>query len=343
MSEITMRDVAEAAGVSVATVSRVLSGNRPVRPEIATSVREASERLGYRTHYVARALRRQSTQTVGMVVPYIANPFFPGVVQAVERSLHAGGHALFLCDSQDDPEIEADRVRALVDRRVDGLLVIPCDAEASAEAVREAARRVPLVQLDRCVEGVEGDHVGVDDAAGIAVVLDHLWACGRRRLVFVGAHESISTAGERLAAYRRGAVRFHPDSQQDVLLDDFSIEWGRRAAQRLSARRQLPEAIVCANDLIALGVVQRLRAARLEVPRDVAVTGFDDIGFAALGDPPLTTVRQPVEAIGEESVRLLLGRLAGEEAAPQRVRLAPELVVRASTVAAVAQPLEAGP
>jgi LacI family transcriptional regulator len=330
-SPATARDVADAANVSVSTVSRVLSGRRPVKPELAEVVREASERLGYRPNYLARALRRQATQTIGMLVPQIADPFFIGIVEAAERLLHAEEHELFLCDSQDSPELEAVRARALIDRRVDGLLLIPCDT-TSAETVRSCAQRVPIVQVDRYVEGVSADFVGTDNQEGVRAALDHLHELGRRRIAFVGAKSTASTAVERLAAYRQGVSGdFHPSSARNVLLGDFSIEWGEAAARELTAHR-LPDAILCGNDLIALGVLREFRAQRISVPADVAVVGYNDI-FADLANPPLTSVRQPRQGLGEEAARLLLRRLRGEAAGtPQHIRLVPSLVVRESTV-----------
>lgn len=335
-----MRDVADAAGVSLATASRALSGSRPVRPETLTAVRAAADRLGYRTNHVARSLRRQSTQTVGMVVPRLANPFFPGLVQSLERTLLDQGHALVLCDADDDPGLEAERIVTLLDRRVDGLLVIPCDEHRSAAALRAAAQSVPVVQVDRRADSVAADAVTTDNAAGIAAALDHLRALGRNRTAYVGAAPASSPARERLATYRDLA---DGDVGDDRLLGDFSLDWGREAARRLLARRQLPDAIVCGNDLIALGVLRGLRAAGADVPADVAVTGFDDIGFAEVAEPALTTVRQPVDEIGATAVARLLQRiadgntLAGTEDDPdpspwQHLEIPPELVVRGSTV-----------
>lgn len=330
MTRVTMRDVATAAGVSVATVSRVLSGARQVDPELVATVESTCERLGYRRNNLARALRRRTTQTAGMIVPHIANPFFAGAVQAVERALQAQGYGLLLGDSRDDPDLEAAHVRALIDRRVDGLLMIPCEADASGPAVAEAVREVPIVLLDRWIEGIDADGVAVDNEAGIDAVLEHLAGIGRMHPAFVGAAESIPTARERLGAYRRGVRRTHATNAGE-LLGDFSVEWGRKAALEILARARRPDAIVCGNDLIALGVLEGLRESGVDVPSAMAVTGFDDIGFATIAYPSLTTVRQPIDAIGTEAARLLLERIAGYEGAPRRARLMPDLIVREST------------
>ncbi|ARF53963.1 LacI family DNA-binding transcriptional regulator [Streptomyces gilvosporeus] len=328
MAEVTLKDVARASGCSVATVSRVLAGTRPVGAETARTVREAAARLGYRPNQVARALRSRSTGTVGLVLPQITNPFFPSLVRELEHALHAEGRAVLLADCDDDPLTEAARIGALLDRQVDALLLIPADEHHSRDAVLEAAARVPLVLLDRgCGPGV-ADSVAVDNAAGTALVLEHLAATGRRRPCFIGAAGTASTAVERRVAYETGAAAFGPQAPGRTELGDFSVAWGRAAVDRLWPAR--PDAVVCANDLIAVGALQRLRQLGADVPGEVAVTGFDDIPLAGLADPALTTVRQPVPELAAEATRLLTHRPAGS-ASRRTVRLTPELVVRASS------------
>lgn len=326
---VTMQDVARAAGVSVATVSRVLTGARAVRPEHEAAVRKASAALGYRMNHVASSLRRQCTNTVGMVVPQIANPFFPGVVQAVEHQLEEDGRALLLCDSRNNVELERQRVHALLDRQVDGLLIIPCDERASAAAVAEAMNAAPTVQVDRYVAEAPTDVVTADQAAGVNAAVAHLHDIGRARLAFVGAAVSSSTGRERRDAFRVACHRLGLRSAVEHL-GDFSIEWGREAALALTAG-DTPDGVVCANDLIAIGVLRGLQGAGWRVPADVAVTGFDDIGFAQVCEPPLTTVRQPLAELGAAALRLLDDRLADRGAAPREDRIIPHLVVRAST------------
>ncbi len=331
MAEVTLKDVALASGCSIATVSRVLAGTRPVGAETARIVREAAERLGYRPNHVARALRSRSTGTVGLVLPQITNPFFPTLVRELEHALHAEGRAVLLADCDDDPATEAARIAALLSRRVDALLLIPVDERRSREAVAAAAAQVPLVLLDRgCGPGV-ADSVAVDNAAGMALVLEHLAATGRRRPCFIGAAGTASTAVERRAAYEAGAAALDPQAPGRSALGDFSVEWGRAAVDLLWPSR--PDAVVCANDLIAAGALQRLRQLGADVPGEVAVTGFDDIPLAGLADPALTTVRQPVGELAAEAARLLARGPAGGDPGPRRtVRLAPRLVVRASSV-----------
>ena len=327
----TIRDVAERAGVSIATASRALSGARTVTPGNVERVRAAAAELGYRRNAVARALRRRVSSTIGMVVPQISNPFFPAIVEAVERQLQESGRELILCDSQQDPSLEARRILALVDRQVDGLIINPCDMVRSAAAVRAAASRLPLVQLDRYVEGNVSDWVGVDDDAGIQMLIAHLARTGARSFVFVSSEPTNSSAQLRLEAYVRATSRLDGRSAQALLLGEFTMEWGRTAAAQLVSGEHLPDAIVCGDDVIALGVVRELKNRGVAVPHDVAVTGFDDIGFASFCDPSLTTVRQPPEQLARESVRLLDEQAGFATRSARRIAIAPELVVRAST------------
>ncbi|QUH00717.1 LacI family DNA-binding transcriptional regulator [Saccharopolyspora erythraea] len=316
---IRIHDVAARAGVSVATASRALSGQRGVRAENREKVLAAARDLDYEPNSVAAALRSRTTHTVGMLVPRISNPFFATLVEAVERRLQLGQRSLLLTSSHYDPQAEQVQVRSLLDRRVDALVMIPCHRERSIGVMETAAARVPVVQLDLRVNGFAGTWVGVDSEAGIAEVVRHLGARGAGRLAFVGAEPTDSSSQERLDAYRRLAG-------DAVLLGDFSRDWGKEAAGRLLAAGTLPEGIVCGNDTIALGMLAEFARRGVRVPDDVRVTGFDDIPYAELGQPPLTTVRQPQEQMAAEAVRLL----AAEDAPVQRIAIAPELVVRAS-------------
>lgn len=322
----TIHDVAKLAGVSTSTVSRVLSRSRAVTPESAKKVAAAAEQLGYRYNAVARALRTNRSGTVGMLVPQISNPFFPALVEAVERRLQREGLELFLCDSQRDVGVEARRLRALVERQVDGVIISPYDFTGSAPAVRGLLDQVPIIQVDRRVEGSLTDWVGVDDAAGFAQAVDHLVAAGRRRLVFVSAELTNYSAQARLGAVEAALHRHGLVPAQRPLLGSFEVEWGLEAARRVDLAAV--DGIVCGNDAIALGLLRGLRKAGVGVPGDVAVTGFDDISFAEISDPPLTTVRQRWDVMADECVRLLL---QPADHGPRSIAITPTLQVREST------------
>jgi LacI family transcriptional regulator len=264
-----------------------------------------------------------------MVVPRISNPYFPRLVEAVERQLSTSGRELLLCDSQNDPQVEASRVEALLDRRVDGLIFIPCDGAGSAATLARAQRALTVVQMDRFVPGQDVDFVGVDNQVGMSLVVEHLRRTGCTSFALVSSRTGDSAARGRLAAYQRAVGGPETDSGGRTLLGDFSVEWGREAATALLSAGSLPDAVVCAADVIALGVNAVLGEAGVRVPHDVAVTGFDDIAFASVSTPALTTLRQPTDAIGAAGVRLLTERVPGAAAVTEF--LAPELVLRGST------------
>jgi LacI family transcriptional regulator len=329
---VTIYDVAEAAGVSASTASRALSGRRTVKAATRRAVLAAARRLGYRANTIAQSLRIESTRTVGMVIPQISNPFFPLLVEAVERALLATRRELLLCDSQSSSELELARVDALVARQVDGLILVPCDARQDNAALASAQAYVPLVLLDRSVEGAACDYVGVDHAAGVRMAVEHVASLGCRRLAFASAAPTGSAGKLRLQAYLDAACEVDVSAPDRVELDDFSAEAGQRAAARLLERPDPPDAIICGADVIALGVLSVIQARGLSVPGDVAVTGFDDIPYAEFSSPALTTVRQPTDALGRECVRLLEERIADPNKPHTSSIFTPTLVARRSTL-----------
>lgn len=331
MQRVTIADVAARAGVSTATASRALSGTRAVSGKALKSVTAAAQELGYTGNSIASSLRRSRTDTVGMVVPSIGNPFFTSLVENVEHALQSIGKQLFLCNSRQDPMIEARHLRELVSRRVDGIIVSPCHGTESAAAVAIAAAALPVVQLDRHVQKTPTDWVGIDDRHSMMLVLEHLHSRGVRSAAFLSSTMTNSSTELRLAGFQEHSARLGIHAKEThILLGDYSVEWGRVAARRLVETDDLPEALVCADDLIALGALDSLRKAGLSVPEDIRITGYDDIAFAGLSEPALTTVRQPRERIASEAVRLL-ETATHEGSAGMHVALLPELVVRGTS------------
>jgi len=345
---VTVRDVAAAAGVSPATASRVLANHPTVSPELARRVLAASTRLGYSANVIARALRTQRTGTIGVVVPAISNPYFIGVVEALESELARSGRSLLLCDAGDSVATEAKRVDLLARHMVDGLVIIPVSATGSRPALMAAAQRVPVVQFDRYVDGGGIDHVGSDEAEGMRQVVDHLREQGCERFAYVGAEPTVTTAAERLRAFRALTAwsRRRPATEH---LGDFSTGWGVTAGRELLAGGPLPDAVICGADVVAVGVLSVLHDAGVDVPGAVTVVGFDDTLLDAVTTPRLSSVRQPLDAMAHETIRLLDGRAAGYEGPARRTVLAPELVVRRSTLRRAlivvdgAEPGDAGP
>jgi LacI family transcriptional regulator len=328
----TIKDVAAHAGVSTATVSRALSGARPVRSDLAARVEQAVVALGYSGNVIASSLRRSRTDTIGMVVPDITNPFFTSLVKNLEHVLAVRDWQLFLCDSQSDPAIEAARLESLIARRVDGIVISPCNEISSAAAVKAAAAAVPVVQVDRIAKDTQTDWVGIDDDVALSLLVEHLAGLDVRSAAFVSSRQMDSSTELRRAAFLRHAERWGIAVEPAwIKLGDYSAEWGRQAAVELLAEDERPQAIVCAADLIGLGVLQSCRDDGVRVPDDVIVTGFDDIPFAAMSSPPLTTVAQPLGRMAAEAVRLLEIAMKREVEEITRTSFGPELIVRQSS------------
>ena len=310
------------------TVSNVVSGARAVRPETRERVERAIAELGFRPNTIARALIRRRTQTVGMVIPDVTNPFFSDLIWEVERALTDADYAVVFGNSANDPGRERRYLEAFLSRRVDALVVV-VTAGADLDFVRGLAAEVPTVFVDRLVPTDVESVVG-DNDAGMALVVDHLVGLGHRRLALVNGDAGLETARARAAGVGAALAR-HGLELAACSSGAFTLESGDEQARRLLAGDSRPTAVVAANDLLAMGVLAAAVRGGLSVPEDVSVTGYDDIAYAAFTSPPLTTVRQPARTMGEEAVRLLLARLEGDESAPRRVVVEPELRARSST------------
>jgi DNA-binding LacI/PurR family transcriptional regulator len=325
MKKATIADVARAAEVSTGTVSHVLSGARFVRPQTRARVEQAIDRLGYRPSTIARALSSRRTQTVGMVVPDVTNPFFSDLIWQVERALTDADYALIFGNSANDPERERRYLEGLIERRVDAAILV-MTADADEGLLRRVADEVPTVHVDRAAGAT--DSVVGDNAAGTAAAVEHLVSLGHRRIAFVNGDERLPTARERRQGFDAALARHGLDAVVHAA-GPFTLESGQRLA--LGVLEHEPSAVLAGNDLIAMGVLNAAAERGLRVPNDLAVVGYDDIAYAAFTAPPLTTVRQPGGAMGTETARLLLSRLDGYDGGPRRVVVHPELVVRGST------------
>lgn len=334
MQPVDIRDVARRAGVSVATVSNVL--NRPDIVAAATRrrVREAVDALGYVRNESARQLRRGQSRTIGLIVPDIANPFFTDVARGVEDTARAAGSLVIVCNTDDDPDRERRYVTLLAEQQVQGALAVPVrGTHTAAPLLRD--RNVPVVLLDSTDASGQLCSVAVDDVTGGRIAVQHLLDNGHRRIGLVGsgyeAHQVIDrVAGARQAVTEAGLA---PDALLSMPTSQLNVAGGTDAARALLAlsRRRRPTGLVCVNDLIALGVQHELLRAGLLVPDDVAIVGYDDIGFAETAAIPLTSVRQPRQRLGERATELLLAEAAGGDHQHQSVVFEPELIVRASS------------
>lgn len=316
-----LEDVAREAGVSIASASYALSGGKPVSAALRRRVEQAAERVGYVPHRQARTLRTGRSQTLGVVLPDLVNPFFTALLQAIERAARDAGYGTLVAGGGGDGASESDALALLAAHRVDGLVWVPAGTPRAVPAI-------PTVTVDRAApdcDGVSADHV----EAG-RLVARHLRDAGRRRPAVLHGPSDVPTARARAEGFRgawAGAVAFEAEVPFDHRIPASVV-------RELADAEADFDAVACANDAVALGVLRALQRSGRRVPEQVAVVGVDDIAFAELAEPPLTTVRQPVDALGAEAVRLLTDRLAGSGGPPRTVTLPVRLVVRSSSPAA---------
>ncbi|MFO1068032.1 MAG: LacI family DNA-binding transcriptional regulator [Geminicoccaceae bacterium] len=325
----TIRDVARAAGVSTATVSAVLNDTAFVSPALRQRVEAAVAKLGYAPHSIARSLKRGRTQLLGLMIPDITNPFFTELVHVVEVAAHRAGYGVLLCDSGQDPAKERSYLQLMRSHRVDGLVLCPVGDGGLAEPAR--AGGMPLVMVDRLVPGLEADVVLMDNyAAGLAATR-HLVNLGHRRIGAVAGPAGLEPADERLRGFREAlALRGLAVRDGDIRHGNFEEEGAYLASLELLGGTSRPTALFVANNHMLIGVMRAVANLAMSCPADISVAAVDDFPWANAFTPRLTTVRQPVAAMGETALRLLLERLAGGDGPPRRIVLPAELVIRDS-------------
>jgi LacI family transcriptional regulator len=323
-------DVAEAAGVSAATVSRVLNGRGNVSAELSERVRQVAAELDYQPFGPARALRQQVTPVWAVVIADIENPFFTAMVRGVEDVAVGEEHRVVLCNSDEDLGKEAAYLNIVIAERMSGVVIaVASTDESDLEPLLE--RNVPVVAVDRrpVQEGI--DSVLVDNRLGGEQATAHLIDAGCRRIGCITGPTRLSTAAERLAGYRDAlASRMYASDTRLVRRADFKERGGFQATKALLESPEPPDAVFVTNNLMTIGAVHAIREAGLEIPRDIALVGFDDEPWTTLTRPQLTVVAQPTYEIGRQAAQLLAS--APVEGPARHVVLPPTLIPRESTV-----------
>ena len=328
----SIKDIARLAKVSHSTVSRALHHSPLVNPETGDKIRRIAEETGYRRSAVARSLVTRRTDTVGVVVTHIADPFAAEVVGGIEDAALERGFSVILANSGGDPDQEVRAVESLEERRVDGIVVT--SSRVGALYVPMLARmKVPIVLLNNQHPGDFVHSVMIDNVEASIAVTRHLIEAGHRRIAYIGDRNGHQSDTERFEGYLTALAN------ADLMFDAGLVAQGDgkptgapAAVERVMAQPQPPTAIFCYNDMTALGVMREVRARGLKIPDDISVVGFDDIPFAEYVDPPLTTIRQPMHEMGRLAMRTLFGLLAGSDST-QNIKVPGELIVRRSTAA----------
>jgi LacI family transcriptional regulator, galactose operon repressor len=330
----SVKDVASAAGVSLGTVSNVL--NRPDRVSASTRARveRAMTDLGFVRNESARQLRAGRSRTLGYVMLDASNPFFTDVARGIEDFAEQQDLSLFLCNSDNRAERERAYLDRLEQQRVQGILVTPVNADSDAFA-RLSARGTPVVVVDRTPRDRSHCSVAVDDVLGGELATGHLLELGHRRVAFVGGPETLGQVRDRLEGARLAvrAAGLPAGALTVAHTSALTVAQGRSAGERIAgiSLADRPTAAFCANDLLALGLLQQCVTLGMRVPADLAIVGYDDIEFAAAAAVPLSSVRQPRHRLGRRAAELLYDETHNPDHAHEQILYTPELVVRAST------------
>ncbi len=326
---VTMKDVAARAGVSATTVSHVMNKTRFVSKEVKARVLRAMEELSYQPNAIARSLRKRSTQTIGLIISDIANPFFTGLVRGVEDVANSRGYNLVLCNTDEKPEKERMYIRVLMQKQVDGIIMAPTggNREYIAGLVKQG---FPLVFVDRYLEDVEAPAVVVDNEEGACQAVEHLVKLGHTRIaIVIGLPRT--TIVDRLKGYER-TLEKHGLAIDPGLIKEgsSSVDGGFEASIELLALDPRPTAIFPTNNLMTIGVMRALQSRGIRCPEDIAVVGFDDFEWASAFRPFLTTVSQPVYDEGKNAAEVLIAQMKGRKVVPGRTVLTSTLNVRES-------------
>lgn len=330
MSHVTLKDIGKEIGVSATTVSRALNNKPDISYETKQKIKEVAKRLGYSPNALARSLKAKKTSSIGVLIADIADPFFAPVVKGIENTAREMGYSIILCDTGEEYEQEKLALQMMLEKRVDGLLITPSQTEYG-DILELKRKKIPFVLLGRHFDLVESDYVTTDDIKGAFSVTDYLIKKSHKKILFINGPNYISSAKERLVGYKR-ALQEHAILFDKSLVKEgaLKMEDGYRIMNEILSARTKFTAVFAYCDFVILGVMQALEEAKLKIPEDIAIVGYDDVAFARFLQVPLTTVHIPKYELGKEAMKLLKKKIEGEIQEPQSVILETKLVIRKS-------------
>ena len=329
----TISDIARIANVSKATVSRVINGkSQGVSKETAERIRRIIEQEGYLPNSLARSMVSARTGTLGFVVPDIGNPFFSQIVRGIVRCASRRGYTVFLCNSDNDPELEGAFIQSMLEKRVDGLALISSDKSGKKTIAALKNQDIPVVQVDRIVNPQDASVV-IDNRTGMLMAADYFLNKGADKIAFLAGTRGVYTTEQRLMGLK-DALENRGRSLTDIWLDygHYSVASGMEMARRLLDAGTPVRAVLAGCDTIGIGVLRACRARGVRVPEDLEVFGFDGISMAEVVDPVLSTVVQPIDELAEESANLLIGMVEGTVTTKRHLVIEPRLLLRGTTL-----------
>lgn len=327
----TIRDVANLAGVSVATVSRALQQPDRVSAKTRNKVMETVEKVGYKPNLMAVKFRSGKTHNLVVLVPTVANMFFARVIVGMQEAASEQGYSILLGNTMGSAKIEAEYAQMVQTSQADGLIQLRAHNPFSQDALNEEGL-LPMVNACEVLDKVECPTVALDNQEAARAMTKHLIRHGHKRIAMVKGPAESPLTKSRVSGYRQALEEAGLPFDESLLYPgDFTLQSGKQATQRILVASDRPTAIFCENDEMAMGAIHAVKQKGLRVPDDISVAGFDDIAFAGFCDPPLTTIAQPAEEFGRTTVNLLLDVLNGRIKKAPKVIMPYELIVRAST------------
>jgi len=331
---VTLQDIARALNVSVVTVSKVLRSQGKISTKTRARVLKKAKQLNYQPNWVARSLVTRRTYTIGLLLPDFTHPFFAEIAKSVAERFRPQGYHVIISYFEEDPEIEKSEAEALVGRQVDGLILASAQSSMRSSLFDDIQKRaVPFVLIDRPVAGVRASFVGVDNQAIGRLATEHLIAQGCRRIAHLRG-PGIGIAAARLAGYRAALRRRNLySSTRYVVQASYADTTGYETMRELLSRKPIPDGVFCYNDPVAIGAIQAISDAGLNVPRDIAVVGAGNVHYSDVLAVPLTTIDQGTREIGKQAAELLIQQIdAKRPLLPRKVLIPPRLVVRQSSL-----------
>ncbi|MBS4189738.1 LacI family DNA-binding transcriptional regulator [Bacillus sp. FJAT-49705] len=303
-NKVTIREVAKEAGVSVATVSRFLNNNSYISEDKEKKIQEVMDRLDYKPNEIARGLAKQKSNTIALIIPDLTNPFFPDLVTAIEQVAKLNGYSLILVNSHEDDLQDAQLWKSFRSRYIDGFILASFQVNEEVLKGLEGSK-IPFVRVDRAVNFDSSNSIGVDNYHGAKMAVEHLIEIGCKKIAHISGPKSFSPSIDRVRGYLDTIRRL--DKHELILLEgDFSLESGMQLTAKLMKEHQHVDGIFLANDLMALGSLKALKTLNINVPKDVAVIGFDGIKLTEIVEPEITTIEQPIYNIGAAATDKLI-------------------------------------
>ncbi len=305
----TLKDIAKRLDISYATVSRALNGRYGVHPKTKEKILKMAQEMNYHPNAIARGLVKKHTETIGLVIPDITNPFFPEVARGIEDRAEEKGYSVFLCNTNWEQDREARYLSLLREKRVDGIILAPVSDKSPLNWGFDD-RALPLVFVSEVRRGMGKSYVAIDNVHGGYIATRHLIQKGYRRIGFFGAAEDELTSEERYQGYKKALKEAgRKECKKFVRFGDYGTNTGSRLITAMIRKKDYPDAVFAVNDLFALSVMQGIQESGLNIPRDIAVIGFDDIPFASFPEIMLTTIAQPKYQMGRIAADLLLDQI----------------------------------